>query len=83
MGARKERVVAKLAGGAQMFAFSQSNDMMRIGARNVVASQKILKELGIPIIASDTGANYGRTIELYTEDGRLVIKTIGHGIKKI
>ncbi|NLK20785.1 MAG: chemotaxis protein CheD [Epulopiscium sp.] len=83
LGARKERMVAKLAGGAQMFAFNNTNDLMRIGFRNVSASQKVLNELGIPIISSDTGANYGRTIELYTEDGRLLIKTIGHGIKQI
>ncbi|MBM7685181.1 MAG: chemotaxis protein CheD [Epulopiscium sp.] len=83
IGARKDRIVAKLAGGAQMFSFSQSSDLMRVGARNVAASQAILTKLGIPIIASDTGENYGRTVELYTEDGRLVIKTIGHGIKQI
>ncbi|NLM14036.1 MAG: chemotaxis protein CheD [Epulopiscium sp.] len=83
IGAKKDRIVAKLAGGAQMFSFSQSSDLMRVGARNVSAAQAILEKLGIPIIASDTGENYGRTIELYTEDGRLVIKTIGHGIKQI
>ncbi|WP_341877211.1 chemotaxis protein CheD [Defluviitalea saccharophila] len=83
IGAKKDRIVAKLAGGAQMFSFSQSSDLMRVGARNVSAAQAILAKLGIPIIASDTGENYGRTIELYTEDGRLVIKTIGHGIKQI
>lgn len=83
IGAKKDRIVAKLAGGAQMFSFSQSSDLMRVGARNVSAAQAILEKLGIPIIAFDTGENYGRTIELYTEDGRLVIKTIGHGIKQI
>lgn len=83
IGAKKDRIVAKLAGGAQMFSFSQSSDLMRVGARNVSAAQAILEKMGIPIIASDTGENYGRTIELYTEDGRLVIKTIGHGIKQI
>lgn len=83
IGAKKDRIVAKLAGGAQMFSFNQSSDLMRVGVRNVTASQNILNSLGIPILASDTGENYGRTIELYTEDGRLVIKTIGHGIKQI
>lgn len=84
IGANKSRVKAKLAGGAQMFAFNdQASEMMRIGIRNAQAAQAILRKLGIPIIAQDTGANYGRTIELYTEDGRLVIKTIGHGTKQI
>ncbi|AEY66556.1 chemotaxis protein CheD [Clostridium sp. BNL1100] len=83
LGARKDRIVAKLAGGAQMFVFNQSSDLMRIGYRNVVASKEKLKLLNIPIISEDTGGNYGRTIELYSDDGRLMIKTIGFGIKQI
>ncbi|MDF2986659.1 MAG: chemotaxis protein [Eubacterium sp.] len=83
LGARKERITAKLAGGAQMFTFSQGSDLMRIGYRNVVASKEKLKELKIPIISEDTGGNYGRTIEIYSEDGRLMIKTIGSGIKQL
>lgn len=82
-GARRERIFAKLAGGAQMFAFNQSNDMMRIGQRNVIASKEKLAELRIPVISEDTGGTYGRTIELYTSDGRLMVKTIGCGIKQI
>lgn len=80
LGARKSGMRAKIAGGAQMFAFNTTNESMRIGDRNVEATIKVLGELGIPIIARHTGSNYGRTIELYSEDGRLVVKTIGHGI---
>lgn len=83
LGARKERIVAKLAGGAQMFAFSQGSDIMRIGYRNVVASKEKLQELKIPVVSEDTGGNYGRTIELYSNDGRLMIKTIGFGVKQL
>lgn len=83
LGARKERIVAKLAGGAQMFAFNHGSDLMRIGYRNVVASKEILQELKIPIVSEDTGGNYGRTIELYSDDGRLMIKTIGFGVKQL
>ncbi len=84
IGANKSRIKAKLAGGAQMFAFNdKTSEMMRIGLRNAQAAQAILRKLGIPIVAQDVGANYGRTIELYTDDGRLLIKTIGHSIKQI
>jgi len=83
LGAKKENLVAKLAGGAQMFALNNSSDMMRIGYRNVCASKDKLQELKIPIISEDTGGNYGRTIELYSADGILNIKTIGHGAKHI
>jgi chemotaxis protein CheD len=83
LGAYKVNITAKLAGGAQMFNFNPSSEMMRVGLRNVLAAKEKLHDLGIPVISEDTGGNYGRTIELYSDDGRLIIKTIGHGIKVI
>ncbi len=83
MGAKRNRIVSKIAGGAQMFNFNDASDIMRIGARNVVATKEILSSLNIPILAEDTGGNYGRTIELYSETGMLLIKTIGYGTKQI
>jgi chemotaxis protein CheD len=83
LGAKKEKLVAKLAGGAQMFAFHGRDDIMRVGLRNIQASKEKLQELGIPIIAEDTGGNYGRTIEFYSDDGRLLVKTIGYGNRQI
>jgi chemotaxis protein CheD len=83
LGANKNRIVCKIAGGAQMFNFNDSSDIMRIGSRNVTATKEILQSLNIPIIAEDTGGSYGRTIELYSETGMLLIKTIGSGTKQI
>ena len=83
LGARKSSIVAKIAGGAQMFSFSSQNDMLRIGERNAIASKEKLKEHRIRILAEDTGGNFGRTIELNTETGELQIKTIGHGTKVV
>jgi chemotaxis protein CheD len=83
LGANSGKIIAKLAGGAQMFAFTQSSDMMRIGLRNVLSSKEKLRELHIPVISEDTGGSYGRTIELNSTSGKLLIKTIGYGIKEI
>ncbi|WIF94662.1 chemotaxis protein CheD [Caminicella sporogenes] len=82
-GARKYRLVSKIAGGAQMFAFMNKSDMMKIGEKNVIAVKEVLSNLNIPIVAEDTGGNYGRTIEFYSENGILLVKTIGHGIKEL
>lgn len=82
-GARKNRIVAKIVGGAHMFEFKNVDDIMRIGTRNVTSVIQNLNERRIPIIAQDTGDNYGRTIELYTSTGVLRVKTIGHGIREI
>ncbi|MDQ2085869.1 chemotaxis protein CheD [Herbivorax sp. ANBcel31] len=82
-GGQKENIVAKLAGGAKMFAFKESADLMRIGQRNVIAAKEKLNQLKIPIISEDTGGNYGRTIILDSDTGMLYIKTIGYGVKEI
>ncbi|OUM96958.1 MAG: chemotaxis protein CheD [Thermobacillus sp. ZCTH02-B1] len=80
-GASRRRLVAKLAGGAQMFAFGQ--DTMRIGPRNVETCKQMLEKLGIPLVAEDTGANYGRTIELDSATGILTIRSIQYGTKEL
>ena len=46
LGASKSRLVAKMAGGAQMFAFAKATDIMRVGARNAEAVKEQLKSLG-------------------------------------
>lgn len=76
-GANRARLVAKIAGGAQMFAFQNKNDMVRVGEQNVEATKKKLQELHIPILAEDTGLNYGRTVIFYPETGNYVIKSVG------
>lgn len=76
-GASRSRLVAKIAGGAQMFAFQTKSDMVRVGERNVEASKKKLRELKIPILAEDTGKNYGRTVIFYPETGDFIIRAVG------
>lgn len=83
LGARREDIIAKIAGGAQMFTFSSTTDTMKIGARNSEATKVMLKLLNIPLVSEDIGGNHGRTIEISSEDGKLMVKTIGYGIKYI
>ncbi|XEC97133.1 chemotaxis protein CheD [Paenibacillus tarimensis] len=82
-GAAKQRLIAKLAGGAQMFAFSGQSDTMRIGPRNVDSCKKLLADYSIPILAEDTGGNYGRTIELECSTGMLFIRSVQYGVKEL
>ncbi len=82
-GCSLKNLVAKIAGGAQMFDFKNVDEKMRIGTRNVETVIKILNENKISILSSDTGKNYGRTIEFFTSTGILRVKTVGHGVKEI
>ncbi|MCL1878793.1 MAG: chemotaxis protein CheD [Defluviitaleaceae bacterium] len=83
LGAKKVSMKAKIAGGAQMFAFNATNENLRVGDRNVDATKMALAKIGIPLIASETGASFGRTVELYADDGRFLIKAIGQGIRTL
>ena len=82
-GANRTKLVAKIAGGAQMFAFQSGGDLMAVGERNAISVRKVLAEMKIPILAEDCGKNYGRTVEFYPETGDYVIKAVGKEIKTI
>ncbi len=82
-GANVYALTAKIAGGAQMFAFTSNNDMLRVGERNVEAVKEKLKSIGIRILAEDTGLNFGRTVEFFPETGDFVIKSVGKPVRTI
>lgn len=76
-GGNRGRLVAKIAGGAQMFSFGSKSTMIRVGERNVEASKKKLSELRIPLLAEDTGKTYGRTVVFYPKTGDFLIRAVG------
>ena len=83
LGASHSRIVSKMAGGSQMFAFSGAGDTMRIGPRNADTCREMLEKLKIPLLAEDTGGNYGRTIEMNCETGLLTICSVQMGVKEL
>ena len=78
-GAVQSRITAKIAGGAQMFAGLSNSSLSNIGERNVAAVKAELMKLRIPIVAEDTGNDYGRTQYFYSEDGKMIIKSATKG----
>lgn len=82
-GSNIKNLVAKIAGGASMFNFSDKSMIMDIGNRNSISVKKVLKSLDIRLMAEDVGGNKGRTIIFDTISGKLQIKTVGVGIKEI
>lgn len=78
-GCMRGRFQCKIAGGAQMFAGVNNSSLANIGARNVQAVKQALGALRIPIMAEDTGKNYGRTLYLTAEDGVMRIKSVSKG----
>lgn len=74
-GARSAMLTAKIAGGAQMFAETANSPLGNIGGRNTQAVKEGLARFRIPIIAEDTGKNYGRTCYFDAQSGTMLIKS--------
>jgi chemotaxis protein CheD len=83
MGANKNNIRAKIAGGASMFTFTDSRMNMDIGNRNSISVKNILNKFSIPLLNEDVGGNKGRTMIFDTQTGIVQIKTIGMGIKEL
>lgn len=80
MGA--SRLTAKIAGGAQMFAVPAMGSLGNIGDRNIKAVKAALALLRIPIIAEDTGKDYGRTVYFDLTTGIMKVQSIGKSTKE-
>jgi chemotaxis protein CheD len=83
LGAGRCSLKAKIAGGANMFESMDDSFIASIGDRNVEAVRQELARLGIPIVAEDVGANYGRTVHFDLENGKVAIQSIGKDVKEL
>lgn len=68
------KLSAKMAGGAKMFAFQSG---VTIGEQNVIAIERILDRLGIPVLASECGGEKGRRLSFDVATAELTIETLG------
>ncbi len=73
-GARRERIVAKVAGGA---AILDEKGLFKIGERNYTVLRKILWKNNILTDAEDTGGTVARTMYLHMDTGKTILKING------
>ncbi|HEX2094017.1 MAG TPA: chemotaxis protein CheD [Longimicrobiaceae bacterium] len=76
-GGRRGRIRARLVGGASMFASLMTPGSLNMGERNIAASRQALRELGIPVLGEDVGADYGRSVRFHVGDGRVIVSAVG------
>lgn len=76
-GCRSGTFSARIFGGASMFKSINSNFLQNIGENNTAIVREIMKDVNIPIIVDDTGGHEGRTISLFLDDGRILLKKAG------
>lgn len=68
---------ARLFGAASMFKNISSNFLQNIGENNISLVRDFLNERKIPILVEDVGGHEGRTISLFLDDGRVLLKKAG------
>ena len=74
-----EPLVAKLVGGAAMFANLLKIGGVNMGERNVGAARLALRLADIRIAAEDVGGDYGRSVFFTPADGRVVVRSLRGG----
>ncbi len=77
LGGEPRRLLAKLAGGASMFAQLMTPGSVQMGERNIVAARDVLRRTGIPVVAEAVGGAAGRSVRFRVADGRAEIRSIG------
>ena len=76
-GANKDRLVVRIAGGANMLMSSGLTKSFDIGTRNIEAAHATLNRLKLLITASEVGGHIGRTLRVYVADSRVTVRVIG------
>jgi chemotaxis protein CheD len=76
LGARKERIVVKVIGGASATPEGRT-DSFQIGKRNLVTFRKLLWKNGVLLEAEDVGGNRSRTVSLDVATGEILISSNG------
>ncbi len=71
-GAERRNMQAKIFGGAAMWC--DTDGPFAIGLRNIELAQQQLKELQIPVVASDVGGMLSRKIFFNTGDGSVLLR---------
>ena len=79
-GARKDRLVAKIAGGAKMFEVAGNNSLGNIGARNIESVKMNLRKEGIRIVSENVGGSVARTLSFYPATGIGEIRAYGQPV---
>ena len=74
LGAKKSRMVVKVAGGGQIL---DESGYFNIGKRNYAALRKLFWRNNVMIAAEDIGGNVNRTMYLRMSDGKSWLKISG------
>ncbi len=73
LGCRKDHLVAKLFGGANIT--GTGNEAFMIGDRNATLALQTLEEWKVPVLSADLGGRRGRKVIMNTQSGLVLVGT--------
>lgn len=76
LGARRDRLVAKVFGGACVMSGGDEQRRTHLGAQNTEVAFRLLAKEGIPVTAEDVHGNRGRKVVFHTDDGSAWVKRL-------
>ena len=74
LGGRRERCVARLVGGANMFTFpGRERGPATLGERNLLSARETLRSWGLALTGEECGGDRGRSMEADPSDGSVTV----------
>ena len=83
MGAKRTRIIAKIAGGAKMFKVPANSNLGNIGQRNIESVHQVLRQEGIRLLKEDVGGSAARTLFFDVATGEGTVKIYGNVERKL
>jgi chemotaxis protein CheD len=77
LGAKKERLVIRMAGGANMLTSPGLSKTFDIGTRNIAVAEQVIADQKLNLVSRSVGGNTGRTFRVYVINGKMTIRIIG------
>jgi chemotaxis protein CheD len=81
LGADPRRLVAKLAGGASMFAALMTPGSVQMGERNLAATRNALRAAAIPVVGEVVGGMAGRSVRFHVGTGLVEVRSVGADVR--
>ena len=83
IGANRQRVTARLVGGAAMFGNMVPAGTIQMGERNLVAARRALNAHNIPVVGEAVGGDFGRNVHFHVDTGVVSISSVKAGVHEI
>lgn len=80
LGGQMRHVVAKFAGGSDMFASASAN---AVGELNIAMVETLLQDARITVTGRHCGGNKGRRMEFDVQTGRVTVEIVGGAIEEL